>query len=371
VINLKNKNSAIVLVLLVLAVMLLSVFFYETPFSSNNSTSNGTRNTSNTLSSSSDSAVVSTNFNVRLAGSMALPNVAQRFDHMSIDPSANLVFIAARGNNSVYVAELTTKVVTHIITGLKEPQGVFYVSQYNRLFVSNAGDGTVEVYDVGNFSLIKTLTFSSNADNMRYDPKAGLLYVGFGEGNQSGIGIINASFDEVSGTIPLDGHPEAFELEQNGTKIYANVPTASSIEVLDRATRRVVSTWQLTSALANYPMALDERDHRLFVGFWYPSELAAYNTDTGKIVASLNLPTDVDDLFYDPVSRFIFASCGQGILDVIKQQNSDSYQAAFSLTTGPLGRTALFFPDQSELFVAVPQHGGVSAQLLTFKIVPS
>ncbi|MFI5419963.1 MAG: hypothetical protein ACHQ1H_03250, partial [Nitrososphaerales archaeon] len=268
----------------------------------------------------------------------------------------------------VFVVNLITKNVSHFIRVINEPQGVFYVPQNNRLFVSNAGDGTVDVFDGGNFSLIKTLNLSSNADNMRYDQKNGLLYVGYGDGNQSGIGIINTSSDGVIGTIPLDGHPEAFELEQNGTRIFVNVPTSSAIEVINRTTRNVVQTWPLTSALANYPMALDERDHRLFVGFWYPPEVASYDTSTGKIIASANSSKDADDMFYDPISHLVLVSCGQGFLDVFTRQNNDSIALQDLVPTGMLGRTSLFYPAQGELLIAVPQQNGLDARLLIFAI---
>ena len=242
---------------------------------------------------------------------------------------------------------MITEGLDHIIEGLNEPQGVFYVSQYDRLYVSNGGDGTVDVFDAGNFSLIKTLSFSQNAgdaDNIRYDPNTGLLYVGYGEENQSGIGIINTSSDSVVGSIPLNGHPESFQLEQNGTRIFVNVPTANSIEIVDRVTMNVTAIWPISNGTENYPMALDEKDHRLFVGVWNPSMLLIYDTDNGKLVTSVSMPQDADDLFYDSNSHLVFASCGQGSLFVVDQQNQNSYQPVLTLPTGPLGRTSLFYP---------------------------
>lgn len=324
-----------------------------------------------THETSSTDETTSTNQNnvtVRITDSMALPNVGQRFDHMSIDIPAQSVFIAARGNNSVYVADLITEGISHIITGLNEPQGVYYDQTYNRLYVSNGGDGTVDVFDVSNYHLVKVLNFSGDADNIRYDPSSSLLYVGYGEENQSGIGIINTSSDTIVGHIPLNGHPEAFSIEQNGSSIFVNVPTANVIEVANKNTRTVTASWPLDNATENFPMALDEKDHRLFVGFGLPPVVQVYDTNTGNVLTSFNVTSDADDMFYDPLSNLIFVSCSTGQLDVIKQINADSYHSLLSLTTGPLGRTSLFYPQQNEIFVAVPQHNGLSAQLLTFSV---
>jgi DNA-binding beta-propeller fold protein YncE len=356
--NQKIALTSILIVMLIVALVVVSlrlVYFDGISTTISNSTSVTTR----------------TGFNVTLDDSMPLPNVADRFDHMSFDQQRQHVFIAARGNNSVYVADLITEGVDHVIRGLDEPQGVYYDSQYDRLYVSNGGDGTVDVFNGGNYSLITTLGFSNatgDADNIRYDWSTGLLYVGYGDENQSGLGIINTSSDAVVGFIPLNGHPESFQIEQNGTRIFVNVPTANSIEVVDKVNKTLLATWPLSNATENFPMALDEKDHRLFVGFWSPSVLIVYDTNNGKIISTLNTPQDADDLYYDPFSQFIFASCGSGSLFVIKQQNADSYQSFITLPTGPLGRTSLFFPEGEKLYVAVPQHGVFSAVLLTFSI---
>ncbi|HZW55075.1 MAG TPA: hypothetical protein VFF30_02190 [Nitrososphaerales archaeon] len=308
---------------------------------------------------------------VTLTDSMPLPRVGERFDHIALDIQDQLVLIAARGNNSVYVANLITEGTSHIITGLDESQGVVF-SRYDRLYVSNGGNGAVDVFDVRDFKLLNTLILSPNAgdaDNMRYDPSTGLLYVGYGEENQSGIGIINTTSDTVVGSIPLNGHPEAFEVEQNGTRIFVNVPTANSIEVVDKVTRKLIGSCPLPgNETENFPMALDEADHRLFVGFWSPSMLFVYDTQSGNVVASLAMPQDADDLFYDSNSRLILASCGRGSLFVLQQTGINSYETLLTLPTRPLGRTSLFYPQQEEIFVAVPQHDGLSAQLMTFSI---
>jgi DNA-binding beta-propeller fold protein YncE len=368
-----NNKFAVVAVIVVILVAGLVIFSFRNPLSTaNNSKSSASSfNTATGLTSqTSDSSLVPS---LRLIDSMPLPNVGERFDHMSIDANDQLVFIVDRGNNSVDVADLTTEGVSHIIKDLNEPQGVYYVPQTHQLYVSNGGDGTVEIFNVrNNYDLVKTLSFSqtaADADNIRYDQSSGLLYVGYGEENQSGIGIINTTSDTVVGSIPLNGHPESFQVEQNGTEIFINVPTANAIEVADKVTRTVIASWRLpTNVNDNFPMALDERDNRLFVGFWSPPTLFVYNTQTGTPIANLSMPQDADDLYYDSASHVIVASCGQGVLYAIGQMNTDVYQPLVSLPTGPLARTSLFYPLQEEIFVAVPQHDGLSAQLLTFKI---
>lgn len=310
----------------------------------------------------------SLNYTIRITDSMALPNVGERFDHMSIDIPKQSIFVAARGNNSVYVASLPTESVSHIITGLNAPQGVYFDQNNNQLYVSNGGDGTVDVFDVSHYRLLKVFNFSSDADNIRYDVRSGLLYIGYGEENQSGIAVINTTSDALVGTIPLNGHPEAFSLDQNESKIFINVPTANAIEVASTITRQVTASWPLTNATENFPMALDAKSGLLFVGFALPPVLGVFNTSTGKVVTTFNISSNADDMYFDPTSNLILVTCSAGFLDVFREQNVDSYGTVVILPTGPLARTSLLYPQNEELFVAVPQHDKLAAQLLTFSI---
>jgi DNA-binding beta-propeller fold protein YncE len=131
---------------------------------------------------------------------------------------------------------------------------VVYIPELNRIFVSNGQDGTVDVFDAKSFSFIKKIKLlSDDADNMRYDLGSKLLYVGYGEGL---LNIINATNYNILGNIPLNGHPESFQLEDykqvlSGQKqrIFINVPQSNSIAVVDDVQKHVVSkTWPITNA---------------------------------------------------------------------------------------------------------------------------
>ena len=327
--------------------------------------------TSRITSSTTITFSTANSYGVSITDSMAIPSVADRFDHMSIDVQDQLVFIAAHGNNSVYVANLITEGVVHIINGLDEPQGVYYDELNHELYVSNGGNGALDVFSVPSYHLIKVLNFSSDADNIRFDPSTNLLYVGYGEENQSGIGIINTSTNMIIGHIALRGHPEAFSIEENGTSIFANVPTANSIEEFSKANYSLLASWPLSNATENFPMALDERDNLLFVGFGLPPVIGVYSDKTGALVSMFNISSAGDDMFFDPSTNILMITCSAGFLDVFRQVNSSSYDLVSAIRTVPLARTSLFYPEQHELLLAVPQHDGLSAQLLTYSITPN
>ena len=139
-----------------------------------------------------------------------LPNVEGRIDHMAVDLKGQRLFIAALGNNTVEVLNLRSGKHIHSIAGLREPQGLGFVPDFNKLFVANANGGSCDVFDGSSYKRIKSIKFSDDADNVRYDATARRIYVGYGSG---GLGIIDPATGDQVGDIKLDGHPESFRVE--------------------------------------------------------------------------------------------------------------------------------------------------------------
>src|SRR5438309_7966611 len=194
---------------------------------------------------------------------ISLTDVEGRSDHLDLDINGKRLFVCGLGNNTVEVIDFNKGGRIHTISGLVGPQGVAFVPELNRLLVANDKGGVCNIYDANSFQLIGKVDFADDADNVRYDSASRRIYVGFGSG---GIGIINAADGKQVGSIKLAAHPEAFELEKNSPRIFVNVPNSRHVAVIDRNKREVIGTWKTESAFGNFPMALDESDHRLFIG---------------------------------------------------------------------------------------------------------
>jgi len=302
------------------------------------------------------------NKNFVLEKTIPLLGVDGRFDHFSIDVKGRRLFVAALGNNSVEVLNLDESKVIHSIRGLSEPQGLFYNAETNRLYVANGGDGTLCTYDGKNYALIETVKFGDDADNVRYDSSAKYLYVGYGSG---ALGAIDVTSGKIVFKIPLKAHPESFQLEKKGTRIFVNVPNAGQIAVIDREKKALLTTWTVETAKANFPMALDEANHRLFIGCRNPAQLLVFDTQTGKQVSSLSLHGDCDDIFYDSDRKQIYASCGEGFIDVISQKDANQYELVQSVKTKSGARTCFF--DGQYLYLAVPKRGEQSAEIRLYR----
>jgi DNA-binding beta-propeller fold protein YncE len=302
---------------------------------------------------------------LRAVGSIDLPRVEGRIDHLSVDLDGRRLFVAALGHNTLEVVDLTGMKVVKSVTGLDEPQGIRYLPPVRRVVVANGGDGTTKFFDAATFAVTNTAKLSGDADNVRFDAKAGLVYVGYGGG---ALAILDTD-GKVLGNIPLAGHPESFQLESAGPRIFVNVPSAGQIAVVDRDKRAVVATWPVTAARANYPLALDEPHHRLFIGCRNPARLLVYDTESGRQVTSVEIVGDTDDLFYDATKHRIYVAGGEGFITVLEQQDADRYIASQRLSTAAGARTALFVPELGRLFLAVPHRGSQRAEIRVYETI--
>ena len=302
---------------------------------------------------------------LKLQQTIALPGVEGRIDHFAFDAAGERLFICALGNNSVEVLDLRNGERIHSITGLGAPQGIAYIPELDRIFVANDKGGVCKIYDGKSFQQISELNFKDDADNVRYDDATKKIYVGFGSG---GIAIVNAADGKQIGSIKLSAHPEAFELEKNGKRIFVNVPNSRHVAMIDREKGVVVATWKTDLAFGNFPMALDEANHRLFVGCRLPSKLVVLNTKSSNIVAKIDISGDPDEVFYDSKRHCIYAICGAGKIDIIEQTDPDTYRISTKVDTAAGARTGLFVSKHDALFVAVPHRGSQKAEVRAYRV---
>jgi DNA-binding beta-propeller fold protein YncE len=285
--------------------------------------------------------------------------VSGRIDHLAIDVAGQRLFVAALGNNSLEVVDLKNSRRIHTVRGLAEPQGIAYVPALSRVFVANGGDGTVRGYDAASWKLIQSVAYGDDADNLRIDVATGHLWVGYGAGALGEFDTDGRKLDDIK----LGSHPESFQLEKNGSRVFVNLPKSRKIGVVDRSRRSLVASWDTGGALNNYPMALDESGHRLFVVTRNPATLIVLDTHDGKRIASVPVAGDCDDVFLDQRRKRIYAIGGEGVISVL---DSERYKELGRMSTVPGARTGLFSPDLDRLFVAVRKNGSHPAEVRVY-----
>ncbi len=303
---------------------------------------------------------------LQLEAKIPLGAVSGRIDHFAYDAEAKLLFIAELGNDSVGIVDLKAGKVVRRLSGLSEPQGLAWHAATRTLYVSNAGDGSVRLYQGPDFAPAGAIALGDDADNIRLDSRRDRIVVGYGNG---GLAVIDPASRRKVGDIALKGHPESFQFDEQGQRIFANVPDARQVAVVDLAQGRQTASLDLAGALSNFPMAVDREAHRLLVATRWPARLIVFATRDGKQLASIKTCGDADDVFVDARRQRLYVACGEGVVEVFARRGGD-YESIGRVPTVSGARTALFAADDDRLYVAVRASWGEPAAIWIFRPAP-
>jgi hypothetical protein len=292
-----------------------------------------------------------------------LPSVRGRIDHMAVDAEGQRLFVAALGSESLEVVDLRQGRRTNRITSLREPQGVLYLAHLQRLLVANGAGGGVQAFGDGKAPVTVSQPSLDDADNLRLDPQSGDVYVGAGKA----LVALDPDTLRILQRIPLAGHPESFQIDRSGARIYVNVPDAGHVAVVDRELGKVVATWSIERAARNFPMALDDRGQQLFVVTRSPALLIVFDARTGKEVDRLPACRDADELFFDDQRQRLYVVCGEGRIDVVRR-DAQRFALSEHVATAAGARTGLFAPGLSALFIAVPAGASAAAEIRVYSV---
>jgi DNA-binding beta-propeller fold protein YncE len=263
------------------------------------------------------------------------------------------------------VIDLRTQTVIRTIYGLKEPQGVGYLPSADMLYVANAGDGSVRLFQGADLSPSGRINLGDDADNIRVDEQANKVFIGYGKALAEIDPTSRASITE----IPLKAHPEGFQLTKDGRTIYVNVPDARQVAFVDRTAGKLVTALPTEGVQSNFPMAIDESENRVLVVFRHPAKLMWIGRQSNAFLASADTCGDADDVFVDPKRQRAYVSCGEGYIDVFATREG-SYSRIARIPTVSGARTSFLMPDLDRLFLAVRAAGSEPAAVWVFRPQP-
>ena len=300
---------------------------------------------------------------LELEATIPLPEVRGRIDHLAVDLARQRLYVAELGNDSVGVIDLKERKYLRTLTGLPQPQGLGYVPSSDSLYVANAGDGSVRIYQGADLVAAGRIDLGEDADNVRVDETAHEVWVGYGGG---ALAVIDTASHRKIADVPLKAHPESFRLEAPGQRVFVNVPEAHEIAVVDRSARKQIASWPNGPLSANYPLALDPARQSVLSIFPYPPMLGVFQAQDGKRIATVETCGDSDDAFIDGKRNLIYVICGAGYVDVLEVRG-ETYQRVSRVTTLSGARTGLFVPELDRLFVAARARGSAPAAVWEFR----
>src|SRR6185503_10696529 len=264
------------------------------------------------------------------------------------------------GNDTVEVLDAASSVHLKSLTGFREPQGIAVAPDFGGVAIANGDAGTLQLLDAETFATRWTSDIGGDVDNVRYDAAPKQLYVAA----EGALYRVDPASGKVAKQIAIDGHPESFQLEATGKRVFANLPGVLSSQVVvgDRETGAVAARWSSLGCRSNYPMALDETTARVFVGCRMPARLVMLDGRSGGVTASADAVGDTDDLFFDAARQRVYVIGGEGFVDVF-QRRGDALERAARVATRAGARTGSWVAATSTLYVAVPARDGQSAEV--------
>ncbi len=284
---------------------------------------------------------------------IALKGPVGGMDHLAVDAKRGRLFVANTVNNSLDIVDLKAGKLLKQVPDQGRIRGIAYSPEADRVFVGNGTGGVCNAFDGENYNLIKGVTLGVDADNVRYNPRTRRIYVVHAD---TELSVIDAKDFTLRSPIALPKSLGAFQVESGRPRMYVNAKAEGQIVVIDTDKDEVTDRFPVGPSGMNAAVAIDEPNRRLLVGCRKNPSLVVMDSDTGKIVASLPIPGDVDDLYYDARRKRIYASCGDGAIAVIRQINADRYEALETIATVTGARTSIFNPEDGRLYLAVPRR---------------
>jgi DNA-binding beta-propeller fold protein YncE len=289
---------------------------------------------------------------------IALKGPVGGLDHLAVDAKRGRLFVANTVNGTLDVVDLKAGKLLNQIPGQGRIRGIDYSAEVDRVFVGNGTGGICNTFDGESYELLKSVPLGDDADNVRYNPRTQRTYVVHADKE---LAVIDAKDYTVRSPIALPTNLGAFKLEAGRPRMYVNAKVGQVV-VIDTDKDEVIGRFPVAPAGLNAAVAIDEPNHRLFIGCRRNPALLVMDSDTGKIMASVPIPGDVDDLSLDARNARIYASCGDGAIAVIRQIDADRYESLATISTVKGARTSIFNKDDGNLYLAVPRRADRPSQ---------
>jgi YVTN family beta-propeller protein len=315
---------------------------------------------------------------LKLVQTITLPGLKDGdFDHFQVDLPGKRLFLAAEDNSAVVVIDLNTNKVIHTITGPKAPHSMAYDPDSKKLFVADdGGPSQVEVFDGTTYQLVGTIPMGAHADASIFDAANHLYYVGNGGKQQKedflNISVVDTTSGKKVGDIKIDAdRVEAMAIEKSGPRMFVNLYSKGAVAVIDRVKRTVIATWSIAQeGKNNGSMAFDEADHRLFVHAREPGKVVIMDTDSGKIVTTMQSGGMVDDAVFDAKLKRLYVT-GVPFINVFqKSDEGERYDLLGQVPTAFHSITSILVPELNRYYLAVNHHGATDAVVQVYQVVP-
>jgi DNA-binding beta-propeller fold protein YncE len=273
------------------------------------------------------------------------------WDYLALDGASRRLFLS-RGTHVMVIDADSGKPVGDI-PDTPGVHGIAFAPEFGRGFTSNGREGTVTIFDLNTLKPITKVKVGENPDAILYDPASKRVFTFNGRSHDSTA--IDAATGKVVGTIPLEGKPE-FAVSDGKGEIFNNLEDKSELVAIDSTKLEVKSRWPLAPCESPSGLAIDRKHRRLFSGC-ENKVMAVVDADSGKVITTLPIGRGVDATRFDPETGLAFASCGEGVLTVIREESPEKFSVVETVPTQPGARTMELDEKTHDVFVVTAKFG--------------
>ena len=295
-------------------------------------------------------SLASSRDNYHLVKKIPVPGTGS-WDYLTVDESARRLYVSH--GTQVEVLDVDSGAIVGKIPNTPGVHGIAVAPELGRGFVSDGQSSTVTIVDLKTLKTIGEVPTGKKPDAIIYDPATSRVFA-FNGGSNSAT-VINAADGKVAGTIDLGGGPEFATADGKGS-VFDNLEDEGLVLKIDACKLTVEQRWKTAPCESPSSMAMDRPNRRLFIGC-RSHVMAVMNADTGQVITTLPIGDHVDATAFDPETRLIFNSNGEGTITVIHQDGPDKYSVVENVKTLPRAKTMALDPKSHQLFLSAAEAG--------------
>ena len=255
------------------------------------------------------------------------------WDYATVDSSAHRLYVTR--TDRVQVIDTEDAKTVGEVPGLDGGHGTALVPDENRGFATSGRSGTVIVFDLQTLRPVgEPIKVGKKPDAIVYDPASKHVFAFNGESGDASV--IDPATCKVVATIALGGGPEFAGADGKGT-LFVNLEDKSETLAIDVQTNNVTQHWPLSPGESPSGLAVDGAKSRVFAGC-HNERMVVLDAASGQVLATPAIGQGVDACAFDPGTGFAFASCGDGTLTVVKEENG-SFPVVETIATKKGART--------------------------------
>src|SRR5271166_1396720 len=273
------------------------------------------------------------------------------WDYLSVDEGGRRLYVSH--GTQVEVLDVDSGSIVGSIPNTLGVHGIAIAPELGRGFVSNGQSSTVTIFDLKTQKPTVDVPTGQKPDAIIYDPATSRVFAFNGASNSATA--IDAATGKVAGTVDLGGGPEYATADGNGF-VYNNLEDESLVLKIDSRKLTVDKRWPTAPCASPSSMAIDRANRRLFIGC-RSKVMAVMNADTGQVITTLPIGDHVDATAFDPATKLIFNSNGEGTITVIRQDGPDKYSLVETVKTLPKAKTMALDSKTHRLFLSTAESG--------------